>query len=162
MLFSVKPQHESAIGIHISPPFGSSFPSSSPSQASRLIQSPYLSFLSHTENSRWLSILHPANFPFDNLIKRFLDVNFFESILFGVCWGFWIYRLVFHQIWDSSSHYLFFQYVFYIFFFLCSLSGTLILPMWACLMVSHYLTACVHLHSFFFCFLAWIISTDIS
>ena len=45
MLFSVKPQHESAIGIHISPPFWTSLPSLSPSHPSRLIQSPCLSFL---------------------------------------------------------------------------------------------------------------------
>ena len=58
LLFSVKPQHESAIGIHISPPFWTSLPSPSPSHPSRLIQSPCLSFLSHTTNSYWLSILH--------------------------------------------------------------------------------------------------------
>ena len=55
---SVKPQHESAIGIHISPPFWSSLPSASPCHSSRLTQSPCLSFLSHTANSHWLSILH--------------------------------------------------------------------------------------------------------
>ena len=53
-----KPQHESAIGIHISPPFGNSLPSTFPFHPSRLIQSPCLSFLKHTANSRWLSILH--------------------------------------------------------------------------------------------------------
>ena len=56
LLFSVKCQHESAIGIYISPPFWTSLPSASPSHPSRLIQSPCLSFLSHTANSRWLSI----------------------------------------------------------------------------------------------------------
>ena len=45
---SVKPQHESAIGIHISPPFWTSLPSPAPSRPSSLIQSPCLSFLSHT------------------------------------------------------------------------------------------------------------------
>ena len=44
--------------IHISPPFWSSLPSPSPPHSSRLIQSPYLSFLSHEANSCWLSILH--------------------------------------------------------------------------------------------------------
>ena len=58
LLFSVNPQHESAIGIHISPPFWTSLPSPSPSHPSRLIQSPCLSFLSHTANSCWLYILH--------------------------------------------------------------------------------------------------------
>ena len=110
MLFSVKPQHESAIAIHISHPL------EAPSHLSPH-PIPLGWYRAPIWVSRWLSILHPANFAFDNLIKRFLDVNFFESILFGVCWGFWIYRLVFHQIWDSSGHYLFFQYVFYIFFF---------------------------------------------
>ena len=57
-LSSVKPQLKSAIGIHISPPFWTFLPSPSPSHPSRLIQSPYLSFLSHTANSRWLSVLH--------------------------------------------------------------------------------------------------------
>ena len=41
-----------------SPPFWTTLPSPSPSHSSRLIQSPYLSFLSHTANSCWLSILH--------------------------------------------------------------------------------------------------------
>ena len=58
LLFSIKPQHESAIGIHISPPFWTSLPCPSPSHPSRLIQSPWLSFLSDTANSPWLSILH--------------------------------------------------------------------------------------------------------
>ena len=58
LLFSVKPQHESAISIHISPPCGTSLPSPAPSHPSRLIQRPRLSFLRHTANSRWLSILH--------------------------------------------------------------------------------------------------------
>ena len=51
VLFSVKP-HESAIGIHISPPFWTSLLSPSPSHPSRLIQSPCWSFLSLTANSR--------------------------------------------------------------------------------------------------------------
>ena len=58
LLFSVKPQHESAIGIHMSPPFWTSLPSPSPSHPSRLIQSPCFSVLNHTGNSLWLSILH--------------------------------------------------------------------------------------------------------
>ena len=39
LLFSVKPQHESAIGIHISPPFWNSLPSVSPSHPGRLFTS---------------------------------------------------------------------------------------------------------------------------
>jgi len=58
LLFFVKPLHESAISIHISPPFWNLLPSLSPPHPSRLIQSPCLSFLSHTANSHWLSILH--------------------------------------------------------------------------------------------------------
>ena len=54
LLFSVKLQHESAIGKHISPPFWTSLPSPSPSHPSRLIQSLCLSFLSYTGNSHWL------------------------------------------------------------------------------------------------------------
>ena len=57
-LFSVKPQHESGIDKHISPPFQTSLPSPAPSHPSRLIQNPCLSFLSHRANSHWLSILH--------------------------------------------------------------------------------------------------------
>ena len=57
MLFSIKHQHESAIGIHISSSFWSSLPSPSLSHPSRLIQRPCLSFLSHTANFCWLSIL---------------------------------------------------------------------------------------------------------
>ena len=58
LLFSVKPQHESDIDIHMSPPFWNSLLSSSPSHPSRLIRSPCLSFGSLTANSRWLPILH--------------------------------------------------------------------------------------------------------
>ena len=58
MLFYVKPQHESTTGIHISPPFWTSFPSPTSSHPSTLIQSPCLSFLSCTANSYWLSTLH--------------------------------------------------------------------------------------------------------
>ena len=57
LLFSVKPQHESAIGTHLSPPFYS-LQLPCPYHPSRLIQSPCLSFLSHAANSCWLSILH--------------------------------------------------------------------------------------------------------
>ena len=57
MFFSVKLQNESAIGIHI-PSLLNSLPPPSPSHPSKLIQRPSLSFLSHTANSRWLSILH--------------------------------------------------------------------------------------------------------
>ena len=39
LLFSVKPQHESAIGIHMSPPFWTSLPFPSPSQPLRLTKS---------------------------------------------------------------------------------------------------------------------------
>ena len=48
----------SAIGIHTSSPFWNSLPSPSPLHPSGLIQSPCLSFLIHTANSRWLSILY--------------------------------------------------------------------------------------------------------
>ena len=58
LLFSIKPQHESAIGIHTSLPFWTSLPSPAPFHTSRLIQSPCLTFLSHIANSCWLSILH--------------------------------------------------------------------------------------------------------
>ena len=57
-VFYVKPQHESAIDIHKSPPFWIFPPSPAPSHPSRLTQSPCLSFLSHRANSHWLSILH--------------------------------------------------------------------------------------------------------
>ena len=57
LLFSVKPHNESAISVHILLPFWTSLPSPSPSHPSRLIQHPCLSFLSHTANSHWLSLL---------------------------------------------------------------------------------------------------------
>ena len=41
---SVKPQHESAIGIHISPPSWNSLPPPFPSHSSRLTQSPFSQF----------------------------------------------------------------------------------------------------------------------
>ena len=61
VLVSAKHQHESAIGIPMSPPF-SSLPPSSPSHPSRLLQSPHWSSLSHTANFHWLSILHTVTY----------------------------------------------------------------------------------------------------
>ena len=58
LLFSVKPQHESAIVIHTSFPLYTSLPSPPTSHPSRLIQSPCLSFLNHATNFHLLSILH--------------------------------------------------------------------------------------------------------
>ena len=58
LLFSVKPQHKSAKVIHIPPACWTCLPSPPPSHPFRLTQSPCLSFLSHTANSHWLSILH--------------------------------------------------------------------------------------------------------
>ena len=74
MLFPVKPQYESAIGIHIPPPFWNSLPSLSPSHPTRSIQSPTLSFLSHTENSQWLS-----NFAYGNVYGSLLLSHFVPS-----------------------------------------------------------------------------------
>ena len=60
LLFSFKPQHESAIGIHKSPPSWTFLQSPFPSHPSTLIQSPCLSSLRHTANTHWLSVLHMA------------------------------------------------------------------------------------------------------
>ena len=49
-------------GICKSPPFWISLLSLSPSHPSRLIQSPCLSFLRHTENSRWLFYIWYVSF----------------------------------------------------------------------------------------------------
>ena len=51
-MFSVKLQHESATGIHISSPFWISLSSPSPTDPSRLIQSPCLSILRHIPSSQ--------------------------------------------------------------------------------------------------------------
>ena len=56
-LLSIKPQHESVIGIHISTPFWTSLPSPTTFYVSRGIQNPCLSFLSHifaVSNSKFL------------------------------------------------------------------------------------------------------------
>jgi len=58
LLFSAKPQHESAIDIHVSPPSWNFLLSPSPSHPSGLIQNPCFSSLGHTANSHWLFILH--------------------------------------------------------------------------------------------------------
>ena len=58
VLVSAIHQHESAIGIHMSPPSWPSLLPPTTSQPSKLSQSPGLSSLSHTANSHWLSILH--------------------------------------------------------------------------------------------------------
>ena len=55
VLFSATHQHESAIGIHTSPPSWASLPPPTPSHPSRLSQSPGCS-LHHTANSPWLCI----------------------------------------------------------------------------------------------------------
>ena len=62
VLVSAIHHHESAIGVHVSSPSGTSLPPPSPSQLSTLLQSPGLSSLSHTANSHWLSILHMVIF----------------------------------------------------------------------------------------------------
>ena len=63
-MVSAKHQHESAIGIHMSPPSYKSLPLLSPSYPSRLSRSPGLSSLSQTPNSHWLSILHIVVYTF--------------------------------------------------------------------------------------------------
>ena len=60
-LFTVKSQHESAIGIHISPPSWTSLPPPSPSCPSRLIQSPCLSFLETYSRDSWRPLRHFSN-----------------------------------------------------------------------------------------------------
>ena len=64
MLVSAIHQHESAIGIPMSPHSWTSFPPSTSSHPSRLLQSPGLSSLSHTANSHWLSILYTVLYMF--------------------------------------------------------------------------------------------------
>ena len=58
MLVSAIPQHESAIGIPVFPPSLTSLLPPTASYPSRLLQSSNLSYLSHTENSHWFSVLH--------------------------------------------------------------------------------------------------------
>ena len=53
-LVSAIHQHESAIGIHMSPPCWNTLPSSHPSV---MLQSPSLNSMSHTGNSHWLTFL---------------------------------------------------------------------------------------------------------
>ena len=73
LLFSLKFQHESATGIYISAHFGTSLPSPCTSPPSSFIQSPCLSFLSHTANSRWLFyIRNPVNLFFREYFGPFL------------------------------------------------------------------------------------------
>ena len=58
VLVSAIHQHESARGIHVSPPSRTPLPSPSPTHPSRLSQSTGLSFLCHTAHFRLLSLLH--------------------------------------------------------------------------------------------------------
>ena len=51
-----RPRFPGPLLSRIRGPDRTSLPSPSPSHHSRMIQSPWLSFLSHTANSRWLSI----------------------------------------------------------------------------------------------------------
>ena len=54
VLVSAIHQHQSAIGIHRSPPSRSSLPPPTPSHPSRSSQSTSLSYLPHSANSHWL------------------------------------------------------------------------------------------------------------
>ena len=63
-LVSAKRQHESSIGLHVSPPTWTSLPLPSPSHPSGLLPSSHLSSLSHTANSYWLSVLHLVMYVF--------------------------------------------------------------------------------------------------
>ena len=58
MLASPIHQHESATGIHVSPPSLTSLPPPTPSHPSRLLRSPGLSSLIQIADSHWLSVLH--------------------------------------------------------------------------------------------------------
>ena len=58
MLVSAIHQHESPIGIHMSLSSSTSLPPPTLFHPSRLLQSPGLCSLSHTENSHWPSILY--------------------------------------------------------------------------------------------------------
>ena len=58
VLVSAIHQHESARGIHVSPPSRTPLPSLSPPHPSRLSQSTGLGFLCHTANFRLPSLLH--------------------------------------------------------------------------------------------------------
>ena len=60
MLASAIHQHESAIGMHMSPPSWTCLPPPTPSNPYSVLQIPSLSSLSHTANSRWLSMRHMA------------------------------------------------------------------------------------------------------
>ena len=68
VLVSAIHQHEPPIGTHVSPPSWASLPPTL-SHASRLLQSPGLNSLGHTENSHWLFILHILvyMFPYSSL-----------------------------------------------------------------------------------------------
>ena len=64
VLVSAIYQHESAVGIHMSPPSWASLPPPTPSHPSRLSQNTWLSPLLHTANSHQLSVLHMGMFMF--------------------------------------------------------------------------------------------------
>ena len=71
MLASAIHQHESATSIHMSPPSWTSLPLPTPSQPSRLSQSPGLSSLRHTADFHGLS-----NFTFDKVYVSILLSQF--------------------------------------------------------------------------------------
>ena len=64
VLVSAVHQYQSAIGIHMSPPSGTSLPPPTPSHRCSLSQSSDLSSMHHTTNSHWLSILHMVIYMF--------------------------------------------------------------------------------------------------
>ena len=58
---------------------------------------------------------------FFRFLPMYLDIDFFEFTMFGICSTSWICR-VFHQIWEIFSYHYFFEVFF--FFWLHTLSGT--------------------------------------
>ena len=66
-------QRESAVSIHVPPPSGNSFPSSTPSHPSRLLQSTVLNFPCYRAISYQLSVLH--------IVIVYVSMLFFQFIL---------------------------------------------------------------------------------
>ena len=86
VLVSIKHQYESAIGLSISLPSWISVPPPSPSHPSRLLQSPSLSSLSHTDwctliNMTYRSFISLVNSRIHNFVISFMKQNYDSSVL---------------------------------------------------------------------------------
>ena len=124
MLVSAIHQHESATGIHMSPPSWIPLPSPAPSHLLRLSQSTGLSLLCHTAKSHLLSVLHMVIYmfphysqfvpPFPSSIVCTSLFSMYASPLLSCKWVHWYQLSRFHMhvlIYNEQMGFIFGEYL---------------------------------------------------